>query len=384
MSDQIVTSVNPQCNDPQYAALVSKVTETFKLEILKAMGSIDNPKLFGIRAANANAQGAAVHAAVNKYFSRHTPEVRKFIARSFVTRAGANNILSKGLFVSNISLKGSSPVLSQVDIGKDYAFLSDQKKYDRFLGLKILPTNIGAILGKLGTGVKPPASGGGTSGGGTAPIVMNGGLKLQLHQVRCATPTSWEPGNDEINMGGVATDDHGAATKINEFEVRTDFDTNVTQNYTPPRILQIFSLSGSEYPKTFSATLDLAEKDSDGFSDFLQKLYEVVKAHIAEIMTILGAAAGAAIGTAIGGSIGAIGGPLGALIGVAAGAIIGALVGWITSALKDDIFTPQITSVTIPKAGATFNGALVSPQALLSYYDHGGAYHVSYSWAINW
>lgn len=379
MSDQIITSVNPQCNDPQYTALVNKVTETFKLEIMKAMGSIENPKLFGIGAANANKHSVAVHGAVNKYFSRHKPEVRKFIANSFVTRAGANQILSKGLFVSNISLKGSSPVLSQVDIGKDYAFLADSKKYDRYLGLKILPINIGAILNRPGGGIKPPAG-----GGGTPPIVMNGGLKLQVHQVRCATPTSWEWGNDEINMGGVATDDHGTVTKINEFEVRTDFDTNVAQNYAPPRIMQTFSLAGSEYPKTFMATLDLAEKDSDGFAEFLQKLYEAVKGHIAEIMTILGAAAGAAIGTAIGGSIGAIGGPLGALIGIAAGAIIGALIGWITSALRDDIFTPQTTAITILKAGATFNGSLVSPQSLLSYYDHGGAYHVTYSWAINW
>lgn len=381
MSDQIITSVNPQCNDPQYTALVNKVTEAFKLEILKAMGSIDNPKLFGISAANANAQSVAVHGAVNKYFSRHAPEVRKFIAKSFVTRAATNGMLSKGLFVSNISLKGSASILSQVDIKKDYAFLSDTKKLERFQGLKILPTNIGAILNRPGGAVQPQGGGG---GGGAAPIVMNGGLKLQLHQVRCATPTSWEWGKDEINMGGVTTDDHGNVAKINEFEVRHDFDTNVSQNYGPPRILQTFSLSGSEYPKTFAATLDLAEKDSNGFSEFLQKLYEAVKGHIAEIMAILGAAAGAAIGTAIGGSIGAIGGPLGALIGVVAGAIIGALIGWITSALKDDIFTPQLTSVTIPKAGATFNGSLVSPQALLSYYDHGGAYHVTYSWAVNW
>lgn len=386
MSDQIITSVNPQCNDPQYVALVNKVTETFKLEIMKAMGSIENPALFGISAANANKHSVAVHGAVNKYFSRHKPEVRKFIAKSFVTRAGTNKILSKGLFVSNLSLKGSASILSQVDIKNDYAFLADTKKYDRYLGLKILPTNIGTILSRPGATGKPSAGGGApaSGGGGAAPIVVNGGLKLQLHQVRCATPTSWEWGNDEINMGGVTTDDHGTAAKINEFVVRTDFNTNVAQNYAPPRIMQTFSLNGSEYPKTFTATLDLAEKDSDGFAEFLQKLYEAVKGHIAEIMTILGAAAGAAIGTAIGGSIGAIGGPLGALIGVAAGAIIGALVGWITSALRDDIFTPQITAITIPKAGATFNGSLVSPQSLLSYYDHGGAYHVTYSWAINW
>ncbi len=379
MSDQIITAINPQCNDPQYTALVKKVTETFKLEMLKAMGSLDNPKLFGINAATANTHSVAVHGAVNKYFSSYSPEVRKFIAKKFVTRAAVNGKLGTGLFVSNLSLKGNSPILSQLDIKKDYAFLADRKKLDRFQALKILPLNIGAILSRPGGGASPQ-----TSGGGSAPIVMNGGLKLQLHKVRCAAPTSWEPGNDEINMGGAAADDHGTVTKINEFKVAANFDTNVTQSYAPPRILQSFSLSGSDYPKIFSATLDLAEKDNGGFAEFIEKLYEAVKGHINEIMTILGAAAGAAIGTAIGGSIGAIGGPLGALIGVAAGAIIGALVGWLTSALKDDIFTPQLTSVTIPRAGATFNGSLVSPQALLSYYDHGGAYHVTYSWAVNW
>lgn len=381
MNDQIITTINPQSSDPQYAALINKVTGMFKLEILKALGNLENQELFGVSNTGANASSVLVHDAVSKYFSRYSPETRKFIVQKFVTREAVNSLLSKGLLTSNISLKSNSSIISQVDIGREYAFLVDTKKFEKIQAFKIQPplVSFGTLLrreGKQCAVISPSGVG--------DQITLNGGLKLQLHQVRCVQPTSWELGKDEINMGGAATDEHGNVTKINEFEVRTDFDANVVQDYSPPNILQTFSLSGTDYPKIFAVTLDLAEKDSGGFSDFLQKLYEAVKTHINEILITLGAAAGAAIASAIGGSIGAIGGPLGAVIGAAVGAIIGAIFGWISDALKDDVFTPQLTCVTIPSAGATFNGSLVSPVSLLSYNDHGGIYNVTYSWAVNW
>ena len=131
-------------------------------------------------------------------------------------------------------------------------------------------------------------------------------------------------------------------------------------------------------------TLALAEKDSGGFAEFIRKLYEAIKAEIQLILSALGAAAGAWIGTQIGGSIGtSLAGPLGTIIGAVAGAILGALIGWLISALQDDIFAPEATSLILPAGNASFDGgSLVTAPCYLHYRDHGGHYHVKCDWEI--
>jgi len=109
-----------------------------------------------------------------------------------------------------------------------------------------------------------------------------------------------------------------------------------------------------------------------------------IKAEVVLIFAALGVAAGAAIGAAIGGSVGtAVGGPIGTIIGVLAGLILGALVGWIASLLQDDIFEPQVATVTLPDAAATFAGnGLISPILSFNFEDYGGKYRVKYSWEL--
>ena len=214
--------------------------------------------------------------------------------------------------------------------------------------------------------------------------MLNKGLRFRVHEVKCIDETNPEwPGSDEISWGGAAVDDKGSASKIPEKFVRSGFDDGDRKTYNPPEIIKTFSLD-NDYPKEFLVTMALAEKDSGGMSDFIQKLYEAIKAEVALILAALGAAAGAAIGAAIGGSVGtAIGGPLGIIIGVAAGAILGALIGWLASVLQDDIFAPQASSLFLSSANDTFQGgALVSPRKEFHYRDHGGHYRITYDWEI--
>ena len=116
----------------------------------------------------------------------------------------------------------------------------------------------------------------------------------------------------------------------------------------------------------------------------MNDLYEAVKAEVYAILVQLGAMAGAAVGAAVGASLGtALGGPIGALLGAIAGFILGAIIGWIISWSKDEIFEPQVASLTLPSAAATFDGgALVSPTQSLSFADFGGRYKVKYSWEL--
>jgi hypothetical protein len=68
---------------------------------------------------------------------------------------------------------------------------------------------------------------------------------------------------------------------------------------------------------------------------------------------------------------------------VASGLILGALVGWLVSALQDDIFEPQVSTVTLPSASSTFDGgSLTSPTLSFTYEDFDGKYRVYYSWQI--
>lgn len=217
-------------------------------------------------------------------------------------------------------------------------------------------------------------------------IQVNRGLEIRLKQVKCIDPTDWELGNDEIAMGCVFLDAEGQESKLDEFMIRNDFRAGRVKTYANEKVLKHFNLPfGGTYPKSYLAFIGLAEKDSEGFSAFLDELYTAVRAETQVILTALGAAAGAAIGAAIGGTIGtAVGGPIGTVIGIVAGLILTAIIQWLVSVLKDDIFMPQLASITLPTEYATFeNNALSSPYMYLHYHDHGSHYRVKYRWVLN-
>jgi len=353
---------NPRTDDPQVLALVNKVADTFKIEILRSL--MRHSETRGIEPLDLNDPiSKKVHGAVGHYWSKLSSKRRASVARLASRRDTSKNILAAGRLSSRLSFRDPLPVFKQFDIATEYAFLKPLRPW------RPRPNSTSTA----GAATPPP------------PPPMNGGLHLRIHEVKCIAPTSWEPGDDEISMGSVSTDDKANIEIVNEFEVRSDFDTNIARTYSPPYILKSFSLTDATYPKVFSTFIVLAEKDAGGLSAFLEKLWEAVQSHVTKIMEILGAAAGAAIGAKLGASVGAIGGPLGIAIGIIGGMVIGALVGWMVDALKDDIFKPIATAITISGPGQLFDGgSKESSIEVANYVDQGGEYHVSYSWQLNW
>jgi hypothetical protein len=288
---------------------------------------------------------------------------KKIDQRSFIRYNNFRTLLSRDPIslsrLKNINVKSTKYVLNQLDFKKDFGnYIND----DTIIKLK----DIFGVYIDGENGSTPPAA------------TM---LTLNLQKVHCIdeTGTSFEEnfGKDEINLGGVTVDDKQEQNTIDEFYVDS-FNDGGSKTYDTPLVLASFPLD-SLYPKSFSAFISIAEKDEGGFADFLQKLYDAIKAEITLIFAAIGAAAGAKIGAAIGGSIGTtLAGPIGTVIGIVCGVILGLLIGWLINALKDDIFEPQINVLNL-FSGLPFTG----PTQSITYKDHNGKYAVDLFWAAS-
>lgn len=212
-------------------------------------------------------------------------------------------------------------------------------------------------------------------------------VKLNLHSVKCIdeTGSSFQEkfGDDEIAVGGITIDDKAKEDIIREFKIDKKFSDGVERRYSPPQNLKTFTRLDSSYPKLFSSFITIAEKDWGGFSKFINDLYQAIKKELDIILTGLGAIVGAKIG----GSLGTLAGPIGTIIGAAAGAILGALIGWLVKSLRDDIFTPQATVLSIPakysySSSVNKEEVINTPIETLRYREHKGDYQVRVSWTI--
>lgn len=393
-----------QLNNHDLNKLVEKTTEILKLSALQAINSTMNPGVYKLKPKNIKVGGKKIkeYPSIAKVVTDRFSKLPKDVKKASGIDLGRDYSLTKSIHDWSVNIRSSKPITEQIDIKKHFDFINDktfsdtamQEMVENFSQThesitpidveKIVKHELSVIDSKFSR-LLPSDWINKIDIGTPSTIIINKGIKFRMHEVKCVDETNPEwPGHDEIAYGGAVVDDKDNATKIDEKYVGGGFDDGDKKTYSPPEIIADFQLDDNTFPKTFLVSLALAEKDSNGLSEFIKELYEAIKAEVQVIMTALGAAAGAAIGTAIGGSIGtAIAGPLGTIIGTAAGAIIGALVGWLISALKDDIFPPQASSITLNSTDDTFaGGSLISPIMYLHYRDHGGHYRIKYDWQI--
>lgn len=393
--------------------LVEKMTELMKLSSVQAMNAHMNKSVYKFKPADIKVGGKekVLVPSVASVVAERFGNLNAMGIRAAKLTLGRDYQITNNIRSLGVDMRTNKSIIEQIDVKRHFDFINgttfNKETVDEMVNdLEVVATPYNTIT--VDDAIAADLKGMGLRYGGIfdasimaalakaiesarakaeaeAEAKLNTGLKFRIHQVKCVDETNPEwPGSDEIAWGGAAVDDKGATSKINEHYVGGNFDDGDKKSYSPPYILKNFPLDGKNYPKNFAVTLSLAEKDSGGFADFIKKLYEAVKGEIQKVLAALGAAAGAWIGSEIGGSVGtAIGGPLGTVIGAAAGAIVGALVGWLISALNDDIFSPQETSVILPKGNCTFaGGSLVSPTMYFHYRDHGGHYQVKYDWEI--
>jgi hypothetical protein len=405
MSTATIAQSN-QLNNHALDMLVEKTVGVLKLSIVQGMNAQMNPAVYKLRPKNitVGARGArelpGVSLVVSDRLKNLTPQKKKSLRLAL----GRDRAITTAIRARGINMRSVRPVGDQVNVKTLFSFVNKTTFSDA--AMKRMVADVSTLAGPAVTPVREAILGDlravdlrygrffpagwltdltarlGTGSGGT--IALNKSVRFRVHEVKCVDETNPEWfGSDEISWGGATVDDKGVAGIIPEKFVDNGFDDGDRKTYNPPEIIKNFPLD-NVYPKEFMVTMALAEQDSGGMSEFIQKLYEAIKAELTLIIAALGAAAGAAIGIAIGGSIGTtIGGPLGTIIGVVAGAILGALIGWLVSALRDDIFEPQASSLFLSSADDTFSGgSLVSPRQSFHYRDHGGHYLVRYDWEI--
>jgi hypothetical protein len=372
--------------DPYITRFVNDVADIMKLEVLQSLYHQQDPANFPLRLTKFTVGGKikrqydSVGMVMRRYLDKPPGGKRAlfFNQPAEKTSTGRGKVglsinIARPIFpieLKNLThklgvdFKNQKYVLSQTKVKQVFSYFQPEYAVRSIDAIKALLEDI-------------------ESGESGNNVVLNQLLKFEVEKVKCVDETDPEfLGKDHIHMGGTQVDDKENQVKIGQVEVG-DFNDGDFALYNPPYELSSFPLD-EKYPKDFAIFLSIAEKDNGGFADFLSELYDAIKAELELIFAALGAWAGAEIGAVIGSSVGTtIGGPIGTILGTIAGFILGAVVGWIVSALRDDIFEPQIASIHLPTGDATFEGgSLTSPSMTLVYIGHGGKYKLVYRWRI--
>jgi hypothetical protein len=208
-------------------------------------------------------------------------------------------------------------------------------------------------------------------------LAVTNKMGFWITQVKCVDETNPEwLGSDEIALAGVTVDETGDTLKVPEKFIGGGFDDGNSKSYPNWRYHWFNLNEGSAWPKTYSVSLLLAEKDHGGLSKVLNTVWEKVRDKVKE-----------AIAKAVSGALSGLVGPaIASAIGQAVAWIVNALGGWIINAFKDDIFPPYTARVTTPSMSARWNypnGQWGNPSSGIRtahFYGHGGHYTVQYYW----
>ena len=198
-----------------------------------------------------------------------------------------------------------------------------------------------------------------------------------ITRVKCVDETNPEFwGHDEIALAGVSVDEDGDTKKISEKYIGGGFDDGDSKSYSNWRYHWFSLREGQHWPKTYSVSLILAEKDNSGLSSFLNDVWAKIKDKVKQ-----------AIEKAVAGALSAYVGPaIAAAIGKAVAWVVDIFVRWIISLWEDDIFPVFTARVTTPSMSARWyyaNGTWGNPSSGIRtahFWGLGGHYDIRYYW----
>lgn len=203
-------------------------------------------------------------------------------------------------------------------------------------------------------------------------------LSLQLVRVKCGDETNGQNaerfGNDEIWLSGFAVDATATVQKLEPFEIYAHFDDGDVKEFNPPKTL--FSLKvpgGGTFPKSCVATLILAEKDYGGLSELAQEAFDKATEDMQEMKDEMGMEAGEQPPPDVWDRIKE----------TVKDIAYDYLRKKIAEGLNDDVFPVQTASLDITSQDFRWgDGTKLSPETVIQYRGHGGAYYLTYYWEI--
>ena len=198
-----------------------------------------------------------------------------------------------------------------------------------------------------------------------------------ITKIKCVDETNPEFwGHDEIALAGVSVDEDGDTKRISEKYIGGGFDDGDSKSYSNWRYHWFSLQEGQYWPKTYSVSLILAEKDNGGLSSFLNSVWAKIKDKVKEAIAKAVAA----------GLTPYVGAAIAAAIGKAVAWVVDIFVQWIIDWWKDDIFPVFRAHVTTPSMTARWhyaNGNWGNPSSGIRkahFWGHGGHYDISYYW----
>lgn len=388
-----VTCFEGISTNPEILAIADRVFYTVRLSIQRGSDVLNNAP-----SANLPSKGieTSAHNFLKSYQSLNRPGVLRLAGLS---RAGGGRFDVTAprpvREVSNISFTSNQSVLEQARSGKLFEGLKlsnrtiGEVKYDAATKKFVVPADSKAyaklILQAMAFKKLLP-SGPPTAPAPTAPNAKE--LHLKLARLQAIRRFGWEItdfGNDAISCGGDGVDSvqqHVTAPAffINEFKRDGEnFDIK------PDRTFVKFDLNRiGPWPRFYIANVFIAEKDaSNGFVEFLQKLWDAIGDEVVTLATSLAVAAtGAAIGAVVGTEIMPL---VGTIVGGIVGAVIGLVVGWMLDSLKDDLFESPDNplGMALPTQNSLFPGENKKSPIYTQDFNLGSArYLASYYWEL--
>lgn len=208
------------------------------------------------------------------------------------------------------------------------------------------------------------------------------GLQLRIRELYALDETNTfgsEFGSDDMYLGAVALERRGTAKHtVQLLPFKTlgeigEFDDGDRKTYTPPKPLFNFGFGQQVFPKDIAITYVLVEKDGgETMEPFLNELHQAVKTRADKLLSD---------------------GKQDALGALGVGSAIPWEVVWkaVMRAAKyiyrewksDEIFPPQVATISIASATHKWNGKPTSPELQVNFQAHGGHYVLKYDWHLH-
>lgn len=216
-------------------------------------------------------------------------------------------------------------------------------------------------------------------------------LGFYVSSIKCVRETRDPIWRDNISIGGIEVDEDGDNSR-HDFQYIAHFNAGkrVYLNkdeggwqFTNFNIeeLPIYAENGDEWPKSYSCTLLLSEKDNGGASEFLNEFWQetgvFIRAAIVQLAKQQGYIRGGRWGAAIGSAIGR-----------AAAWGTDYLVNWTIKTWKDDVFSPLTKTCTATGTNPRFedsngNWTSLKSQTFPIYFNsYGGEYVAQCYWKV--